>query len=347
MINPGDAIDNWTICDLFGVANMGGIRVNRSKNLIVLISNNTDPIYRNDWKDNVLHFVGRGSIGPQKLDRQNFTLAKSKQNGAKVHLFEVWEKGRYTYSGEVELADEPYLSDQTDAQNEIRFVWLFPIRRKLVHEGGDLPCSGVSSIPEHLPFGAYAVIGLNLNSAQQQLVNHLLNQLKEKGIPILNHKQAPVIGSDLSPTQIEIVHQLVDQLKEKGIPVLDQRGVEYARYEKAMVRWNDDVLTNVRSAARKIIADERKYVKSRNKQFSFEADELEIRSNFDQTQIRGVLDFIGREGEFDRIIESAQQNIPMPDPPGSFQTDNSNGDEIEPLPKGTGVFDPNKFKDVT
>jgi hypothetical protein len=262
-------------------------------------------------------------------------------------LFEVWEKGRYTYSGEVELANKPYLSDQTDAQNELRFVWLFPIQRKLVHEGADLPCSGASSIPGHLPYGAYALIGLDLNSARQQLVNQSLNRLKETGIPILNHKQATVVGSDLSSAQIEIVNQLLDRLKEKGIPVLDQRDVDYARYEKAMVLWNDNVLANVRSAVRKMIADEKKNVTSRNKQFSFEPDELEISINSNEAEIRNVLNLIGRDDDFNRIIEDARQNIPMPDPPDSFQTHNSNGDEIELLPKRTGVFDPNKFKDVT
>src|ERR1700722_3063125 len=114
----GEIVDNRTICDVFGVANMGGIRVNTSRNLIVVIANNTDATYRNEWQGDVLHFVGMGSIGPQKLDRQNRTLANSARSGATIHLFEVFEKGRYVYAGEVELADEPYMSDQTDAGAE-------------------------------------------------------------------------------------------------------------------------------------------------------------------------------------------------------------------------------------
>jgi hypothetical protein len=35
MIGVSGVVDNRTICDLFGVANMGGIRVNKSRNLIV------------------------------------------------------------------------------------------------------------------------------------------------------------------------------------------------------------------------------------------------------------------------------------------------------------------------
>src|ERR1700730_12003720 len=87
---------------------MGGIRVCKERNHIVLISNNTDPTYRNEWQDGTLHFVGMGSVGPQKLDRQNRTLANSKRYGWTVHLFEAFEKGRYVYAGEVELAADPY-----------------------------------------------------------------------------------------------------------------------------------------------------------------------------------------------------------------------------------------------
>jgi hypothetical protein len=39
----GAIIDNRTICDVFGVASMGGIRVCKVRSHIVLISNNTDP----------------------------------------------------------------------------------------------------------------------------------------------------------------------------------------------------------------------------------------------------------------------------------------------------------------
>jgi 5-methylcytosine-specific restriction enzyme A len=61
-----DVVENRTICDVFGVSYMGGIRVNKARDLIVLISNNTDPTYRDEWTGDVLHFAGMGSIGPQK-----------------------------------------------------------------------------------------------------------------------------------------------------------------------------------------------------------------------------------------------------------------------------------------
>jgi 5-methylcytosine-specific restriction protein A len=70
VVRIGETIDNRTLCDVFGVANMGGIRVSKARSHIVLISNNTDPTYRNEWQDGTLHFVGMGSVGPQKLDRE-------------------------------------------------------------------------------------------------------------------------------------------------------------------------------------------------------------------------------------------------------------------------------------
>jgi 5-methylcytosine-specific restriction protein A len=103
---------------------MGGIRVCKARDHIVLISNNTDPTYRNEWQDGTLHFVGMGSTGPQKLDRPNRTLASSKKNGMTVHLFELFEKSRYVYAGEVELVGEPYMSDQADARADDRFGWI-------------------------------------------------------------------------------------------------------------------------------------------------------------------------------------------------------------------------------
>jgi 5-methylcytosine-specific restriction enzyme A len=131
MMHIGEAVDNRPLCDLYGVGIMGGIQVNTRRNLIVLVSNNTDQTYRNEWRDGVLqHFVGTGSVGPQKLGRQNKTLANAGNSGSTIHLFEVFETSRYVYAGEVELAGEPYRSDQTDARKESRFVWIFPLRKK-------------------------------------------------------------------------------------------------------------------------------------------------------------------------------------------------------------------------
>jgi hypothetical protein len=210
MLRSGDVIDNGTICDEFGVANIGGIRVNKARNIIVLISNNTDSTYRNERKDDVLHFVGMGSKGPQKLDRQNKTLANAKRAGTKLHLFEVFEKSRYVYAGEVELVGEPYMSDQRDVRGEERFVWIFPICCVTAPVDSGAPTKHGAS--HHLPHGAYAVI-----------------------------------GSDLNGDQVKLVNEALDRLKLAGVNVLDQRDVDIKRYEKALGRWHAAVLDRVRS----------------------------------------------------------------------------------------------------
>jgi hypothetical protein len=282
-----EAISNRTICDLFGVANMGGIRVNKSRNLIVLISNNTNPLYRNEWKDDVLHFVGMGSTGPQKLDRQNRTLASVARNGMTLHLFEVFEKSRYVYAGEVELADEPYLSDQTDARADSRFVWIFPMRRKSQAKGAEAiaPENALPAELGHLPHGAYAVI-----------------------------------ASDLSEEQTKLVNRLLDQLKEAGLKVFDQRDVDHGRYNRALARWHEEVMERARSMVRELIAKKNRRAKVDRGSAGVTDDELRINSASNEQELRAALKFLDRDDRAgtEEIFERARQSVPMPEVPKSL-----------------------------
>jgi hypothetical protein len=283
LLRTGDVIDNRTICDVFGVANMGGIRVNKSRNLIVLISNNTDPTYRNEWKADVLHFVGMGSIGPQKLDRQNKTLANATKGGAKLHLFQVFEKSRYVYFGEVELADEPYMSDQHDARTEKRFVWIFPLSRMASSATTEVHVTPEeASLPEHLPFGAYAVI-----------------------------------GSDLTEQQVALVSEALDRLKDAGVPMVDQRDVDSKRYEKALCAWEDAVLDRVRSHVRELIAKRRHAAANQGRSTNLVDDELKINAASSEQELRDALKFLDRDDltSINQVFEEARGSVPMPDPP--------------------------------
>jgi 5-methylcytosine-specific restriction protein A len=79
----------------------------------------------------VLHYTGMGTKGSQQLQAaQNRTVAESATNGVAVHLFEVFEPGRYICAGEVALADEPYQEQQFDIEGNARAVWMFPLRLK-------------------------------------------------------------------------------------------------------------------------------------------------------------------------------------------------------------------------
>jgi hypothetical protein len=316
MINIGDILSNRTISDLFGVAHMGGIRVNKSRNLIVLISNHTDPTYRNEWKDDVLHFVGMGAIGPQKLDRQNKTLANASKSGATLHLFEVFEKTRYVYAGEVKLADEPYMSDQRDSRSDNRFVWLFPLRRKpeaAASEPASMPVPNARST-DYLPHGAYAVI-----------------------------------ASDLNDEQVKLVHDALDRLKEAGIGVTDQRDIDLKRYQKALGAWHEAVLDRVRSTIRVLIVKRKRFAKGANRQFDLVDDELRINSASTELELRDALSFLDRDDatSMNEVFEEARRSVPMPEAPKSLQ----NLTETEPMrvadleSAGVKRVDPARFRD--
>jgi hypothetical protein len=286
-VEVGTILDNRTICDVCGVASMGGIRVNRERSHIVLVSNNTDPTYRNEWDDGTLHFVGMGSTGPQKLNRQNDTLAKSKRNGWTVHLFEVFEKGRYVYAGEVELAGEPYLSDQPDARADARFVWIFPLRLKAATEVAvsALP-ETETELPDHLPYGAYAVI-----------------------------------GSALTAEQTELVNEAIDGLRAAGVKVTDQRDVDEKRYKKAMERWYEDCLDHVRAVARGLIAKKKQAAEAQGRKFSLVDDELRINSASNEQELRAALMLLDRDepAAMQEIFEKAWNAVPMPEAPKSLE----------------------------
>lgn len=308
MIVIGDVLENRAVCDVFGVANMGGIRVNKSRNLIVLISNNTDATYRNEWRDGVLHFAAMGSIGPQKLGRQNKTLANSKRNGMTVHLFEVFEKSKYVYAGEVELADEPYMSDQRDADGDSRFVWMFPLRRKST-------LSMVVSLPtqdqsrRHLPHGAYAII-----------------------------------ESDLTDEQVELVNEALDRLKDAGVAVVDQRDIDQARYEKALETWHGRVLDRVRSSIRALIAKRKSAAKAVNRTFLLTDDELKINAGSTEKELRDALQFLDRDDSTsaNQIFDDAMSHEPMPEPPRWLKP---SSDSVDIAPVRPSEIDRSRLKD--
>jgi hypothetical protein len=319
LLNVGDIIDNRTLCDLFGVANMGGMRVNRARSTILLISNNTDATYTNAWHDDVLHFVGMGSVGPQKLDRQNRTLAESKRRGWEVHLFEVFEKGRYVYAGQVELAGEPYRSDQPDASGAERYVWIFPVTKKATQAVQGRPIaaavdSSESGLADHLPYGAYATIGGGLNDHQLKLVDEAL-----------------------------------DRLKDAGVAVFDQRDVDLQRYEVARERWWKAVLDQVRFKLKEMIAKRKRRAKAENRGFGFTDSELALNSASTELELRQVFTILESDdpAELEQLFEDARQGVPMPEVPKSiehlFETESTNPSDVRVRP--VKPIDRSRFKD--
>ncbi len=128
-LDIGEIYDNDQIQRIFKCSSQGGMRRSHRTNTLVLISNQTDTLYNDVLKCNFFHYTGMGKSGDQSLNfAQNKTLNESKENRVNVHLFVVFDKGKYTYLGRVELDDTPYQEDQTDENNNTRKVWIFPLK---------------------------------------------------------------------------------------------------------------------------------------------------------------------------------------------------------------------------
>lgn len=128
-ISVGKELTNNEMRELFKCGNMGGMRRSKQTGTLVIISDETKGLYRDVWKNGVLHYTGMGKLGDQILEgNQNSTLYYSDTNGVDVHLFEVMEKSIYTYRGVVKLADKPYQSMQPDDIDNMRKVWMFPVK---------------------------------------------------------------------------------------------------------------------------------------------------------------------------------------------------------------------------
>ncbi|MFR3728467.1 HNH endonuclease [Lacrimispora sp.] len=128
-ISIGDELTNDEMRTLFKCGNMGGMRRSKKTGTLVIISDDTKGLYRDEWKNGVLHYTGMGKIGDQVLEgNQNGTLYYSDTNGIDIHLFEVMNKSIYTYRGVVKLVDKPYQSMQPDDNGNMRKVWMFPVK---------------------------------------------------------------------------------------------------------------------------------------------------------------------------------------------------------------------------
>lgn len=141
-INIGDELSNAEMRSVFQCGNMGGMRRSKNTGTLVIISDDTKGLYKDVWKNGILHYTGMGKIGDQILEgNQNKTLYESNTNGVEVHLFEVYKKAVYTYKGIVKLADAPYVDIQYDDNNQLRKVWMFPVK----------PVNDMQSVFEHEP----------------------------------------------------------------------------------------------------------------------------------------------------------------------------------------------------
>lgn len=132
-IQIGTNLKNDDLCTIFMCSPQGGMRRAHRTNSLVLISNHINAIYDDRWSDDgkILYYTGMGQTGDQSLNgNQNKTLFESQSNDISVHLFEVFDDQVYTYSGLVELTEEPYQETQLDRLGNNRKVFVFPLKLK-------------------------------------------------------------------------------------------------------------------------------------------------------------------------------------------------------------------------
>ena len=127
-LKHGQELSNDEVCSIFRCGSRGGMRRSKRTNTLVIISDHTKSFYEDRWQDDVFHYTGMGLAGNQNLMwHQNRTLYESDSNGVDVHLFEVFQKGKYVYQGRVKLAGKPYQEKQYDFKGNPRVVWIFPL----------------------------------------------------------------------------------------------------------------------------------------------------------------------------------------------------------------------------
>lgn len=128
-LKPGDTINNNQLKEIFKCSSQGGMRRSHKTNSLSIVSDHTKAIYEDRWIENIFHYTGMGLSGDQSLTfAQNKTLFQSKTSGTDVFLFEVFESGRYIFRGQFELADNPYQENQLDKDEQLRKVWVFPLK---------------------------------------------------------------------------------------------------------------------------------------------------------------------------------------------------------------------------
>jgi 5-methylcytosine-specific restriction protein A len=280
MLQPGEIIDNATLCDLFAVANSGGMRRSLMRNHLVIVADWTKRGVQNRWEGDVLHYTGQGK-GDQRMEKQNRNLARSAVSGEALLLFEVHEPGRYVYRGRAELAGDPYQEQQHDADMGTRAVWMFPLRLSTTGAADDHPVTPAPRPPAavHLPAGVYAVVRGAIDAGKLDAVNAAL-----------------------------------DQLKALGVDVVDRRDVDDARHQRALGRWHERVTAYMRRAARQMVSDLRERRDREHGQWAFAPDEVEIDDHANEDRIRQVLDVIGFGDQLDRLRREAYDAVPQPEP---------------------------------
>ena len=129
-VNIGEELTNKQIVEIFKCGNQGGMRRSLKRECLVLITDHTKSLYHDRMdSEGVLHYTGMGANGDQTLSYQNKTLNNSKESDIKVFFFEKYgNETIYIFRGEVELIAEPNQEEQWDEKENLRKVYIFPLK---------------------------------------------------------------------------------------------------------------------------------------------------------------------------------------------------------------------------
>lgn len=232
-IKLGDKLSNDEMRNLFQCGNMGGMRPSRKTGTLVIISDDTKGLYRDVWKNGVLHYTGTGKVGDQVLTGRkghpNGTLYHSDTNGVEVHLFEVMEKAVYTYRGVVKLADKPYLAKQPDENGRMRNVWVFPVK-------------------------PVEMFKTEMANPQQKEVRELSERELIRRSEMIREKKAPQKTETVVYYRDPYLRELVKRIAEgkcqfcgKQAPFVDNNGIPYLEehHVKKLADGGPDTINNI------------------------------------------------------------------------------------------------------
>jgi len=234
----GDTVNNQKLREIFKCGLQGGMRRSHRTNALVIISDPSRGIYEDRWVGDIFHYTGMGLRGDQSLDfAQNKTLAESQTNGVGVYLFEVFERGKYTYRGQIELAGAPYKEDQLDSDDNLRNVWVFPL--KVAGETQPIP------VPE-------PVIRKKQELKERQARRLSLEELRKRATYSQKRaglRQVSTSTFERNPYVVELAKRRAEgicQLCEKPAPFNDKRGNPFL--ETHHIEWlskdGDDTIQN-------------------------------------------------------------------------------------------------------
>src|ERR1700694_967630 len=128
-LEPGDTIPRKELHKQYGGAGQGGIEPSaKTPNVFIFSDRKSGEKYGyiyDRWLDGVFHFTGDGQVGDQVMKFGNRAILDHRKQGRVLRVFEG-VRGIVTYSGEFDLAADPYyIAEAKDRLGNARKVFVF------------------------------------------------------------------------------------------------------------------------------------------------------------------------------------------------------------------------------